>query len=139
MLRIIVIFLFSIVSLGTHSGEKMLNSLADLRWENRIIIVFTNDNGQREVDALKKEVANIDDRDIIWFLVNTDDTITNYHGTISPTFRELIVKKYQSNPNQTILIGKDGGVKERLTAIDLKYLFSKIDAMPMRIQEMRDK
>jgi hypothetical protein len=40
---------------------------------------------------------------------------------------------------EVILIGKDGGVKLRAkTPISIQELFSLIDAMPMRRQELRD-
>jgi hypothetical protein len=36
-----------------------------------------------------------------------------------------------------LLIGKDGGVKSREPSLDLDAIFGRIDAMPMRIREMR--
>lgn len=39
---------------------------------------------------------------------------------------------------EVILIGKDGGIKSRFDRVDLKAIFSDIDAMPMRQNEMRN-
>ena len=36
------------------------------------------------------------------------------------------------------LIGKDGGLKERISGLDLDRLFGDIDRMPMRVREMRE-
>lgn len=35
------------------------------------------------------------------------------------------------------LIGKDGGIKSREASLNLNGIFSRIDAMPMRMREMR--
>ncbi|WP_242674565.1 DUF4174 domain-containing protein [Marinobacter halodurans] len=35
------------------------------------------------------------------------------------------------------MIGKDGGIKSRESSLDLDAVFRRIDAMPMRIREMR--
>ncbi|WP_349559152.1 DUF4174 domain-containing protein [Marinobacter sp. NFXS9] len=38
---------------------------------------------------------------------------------------------------RVLLIGKDGGIKSRESSLDLDAVFRRIDAMPMRIREMR--
>ena len=43
------------------------------------------------------------------------------------------------NEFSLILIGYDQGEKVRQSKVDLQFLFSKIDQMPMRLQEMRQK
>ena len=53
--------------------------------------------------------------------------------------RGKLRKTFQIDGFEIILIGKDGGVKLRSkTPISVEDLFSVIDAMPMRRQEMRD-
>jgi hypothetical protein len=58
---------------------------------------------------------------------------------ISDLGRGQLRESLQIDEFEIILIGKDGGVKLRSkTPISLEELFSLIDAMPMRRQEMRD-
>ena len=46
-------------------------------------------------------------------------------------------QQYAVKPGEVILIGKDGGLKLRLDNLDIPILFSVIDAMPMRQNEMQ--
>lgn len=39
--------------------------------------------------------------------------------------------------DRVLLIGKDGGIKSREPSLNLEGIFRRIDAMPMRRQEMR--
>ena len=53
--------------------------------------------------------------------------------------RELIVVD-ASGDSGKLLVGKDGGIKERRTEkFEIEELFAIIDAMPMRIREMHER
>lgn len=55
---------------------------------------------------------------------------------------DAVVKEYSANPKEfvVLLIGKDGSEKYRNNKpIDIKTLFSLIDSMPMRKDEMKRK
>ncbi|WP_202405758.1 MULTISPECIES: DUF4174 domain-containing protein [Halomonadaceae] len=43
----------------------------------------------------------------------------------------------QPDDVSVVLIGKDGGVKQRSRGLDVAGIFSLIDTMPMRQREMR--
>ncbi|MGJ3243832.1 MAG: DUF4174 domain-containing protein [Opitutales bacterium] len=46
--------------------------------------------------------------------------------------------RIQPDRNAVLLVGKDGGVKERTGLdVDLKQIFTRIDGMPIRQAEMR--
>ncbi|WP_246180249.1 DUF4174 domain-containing protein [Marinobacter changyiensis] len=38
---------------------------------------------------------------------------------------------------RVLLIGKDGGIKSREASLNLNGIFRRVDAMPMRMREMR--
>ncbi|TEW46735.1 DUF4174 domain-containing protein [Psychromonas sp. RZ5] len=70
--------------------------------------------------------------DIMFFIgpIDTDS------GSLSKSFMENIQQEYRLKKNTVTLIGKDGGIKSQKKSVDLQILFSTIDAMPMRQQEM---
>lgn len=79
------------------------------------------------------------DRDIVWFVLYRQTIKTNYEGQTSSELVDRIQEKYLLRNHEVILIGKDGGVKERITKLDLERLFNDIDRMPMRQNEMQRK
>ncbi|MFD1383286.1 DUF4174 domain-containing protein [Rhodanobacter aciditrophus] len=118
------------------NGE--LTSLKDLIWENRIIVANSEQNRDELTDLFSQENNGIIDRDVIWFVFSDDELQTNYPGTVSPSLLNRVKSQYQLSDNEVILIGKDGGLKERISGLDLDRLFGDIDRMPMRVREMRN-
>ena len=78
------------------------------------------------------------DRDILWFILDDNGIATNYTGMVSPEFSSRIREDYFADGSKVVLVGKDGGVKYRHKALELPDIFVRIDAMPMRQQEMQD-
>ncbi|MBL4612047.1 MAG: DUF4174 domain-containing protein [Pseudomonas sp.] len=133
-----ITFLLLLFSLCVQSSERpMLTELSSLQWQNRIIVV--NDIAEVETvkTLLEDNAAGVADRDLIWLVFTDAETLTNYPGPLAPELKANTRKTYRLEPGQVILIGKDGGVKNRLDQLDLDVLFSDIDAMPMRRNEMR--
>ena len=99
----------------------------------RALFIFYNQQGEalkrEQLAELEKDRAGIRERDIIIHTVPANAAIAE-------------IKKYRINDSDTfiiILIGKDGGEKLRSdTVLSTAKLFSTIDAMPMRKEEMRD-
>lgn len=118
------------------NGE--LTSLKDLIWENRIIVANSENNRDELTDLFSQENNGIIDRDVIWFVFSDDGLQTNYPSTVSPSLPNRVRSQYQLSDNEVILIGKDGGLKERISGLDLDRLFGDIDRMPMRVREMRE-
>ena len=118
------------------NGE--LTSLKDLIWENRIIVANSEQNRDELTDLFSQENNGIIDRDVIWFVFSDDALQTNYPGSVSPSLLNQVKSQYQLSDNEVILIGKDGGLKERISGLDLDRLFGDIDRMPMRVREMRN-
>ena len=115
----------------------VLEDLDQLVWQHRLIVVWAEDDAQDHQHLLTADDEAIVDRDIIWFILDGDDIISNYEGALSETLGESIKQHYRLQAGQTILIGKDGGVKDRSDELRPSALFDQIDLMPMRQQEMQ--
>ena len=116
----------------------MLNDITSLKWQHRIIIVSEPQAGANAAALLEQNVAEIDERDVIWFVISGQTIKTNYAGDLSAGLRDTLLTQYALDDGETILIGMDGGTKVRLNKLDLNALLSAIDAMPMRQSEMRE-
>ena len=124
---------------NNQNVEQKMIRLEDLQWQNRVILVFTNENldNYSLYEKFQVQQVEIEMRDILYFLFGKD-VLTNYVGMLDQqTVREL-KRKYQPLENEimVVLIGKDGSEKYRKTYLDFEEIFSIIDAMPMRQQEM---
>ena len=117
-------------------GVPMLSDLDSLEWKNRVIIVNETKNQDESLQLLKGQVAGIDDRDIIWFIIKDDLALTNYSGRLSREFVSNMRERLGPVQGKVILIGKDGGIKSQSDYLNLEAIFSEIDAMPMRQLEM---
>ena len=105
------------------------SELAPFRWKNRILVILSNSQskeleGQQSIAASND--AGFKERDLI-VLTETDP-----QGGLHRKF------KVTAQDFRVLLIGKDGHVAlERSTPITAEALFSVIDAMPMRREEMK--
>lgn len=136
-----IIYLLFVCSL--LSAQATLITLDELQWNKRIIITLTNDpNLNHKVhEHLNKNKARINERDIMYFLIDPSSVLTNSTFYLSLHDQaELIQKFFHAKDDiKILLIGKDGGVKMEKKEFDLEYIFGLIDTMPMRQQEMRRK
>jgi hypothetical protein len=130
----ILLFCFSLYAYSSEPAE--LSDLRLLQWDNRIILVNNLHNQQAVLVLFEKNKNDIKERDIIWFVFNGDVAHTNYQGALSDDFIAKTRGSYQIGSGKIMLIGKDGGVKFLLDRMDLEAIFSEIDAMPMRQNEM---
>jgi hypothetical protein len=129
---------FIFFSLCAQAGDSaLLNELASLVWKYRIIVVDEPQNEASTLALLNQHNAEINDRDIVWFILKEDIVLTSYPGTLAETFLSRTRETYGIGEDKVILIGKDGDIKSRLDRLDLKAIFRKIDAMPMRQYEMQ--
>ena len=124
-------------SLAAHSSEPAkLSDLRLLQWKNRIILVNNLQNQHAVLTLFENNKSEMKERDIIWFVLTWDVAHTNYQGALSDDFIAKTRASYQLESGKIMLIGKDGGVKFLLDRMDLEAIFSEIDAMPMRQNEM---
>jgi hypothetical protein len=114
-----------------------LNNLKQLQWQKRIILVFS-DRVEHYQQLFNDAEAAVKDRDIAWFIIDDKQLTSNYTGEISESFLPQLHDQFTSSNEEIILIGKDGGVKQRGEALPINQLFDEIDSMPMRIREMQE-
>lgn len=126
----------SLITLTTHGAD--MNRLDDYQWKNRLILVQAASENGGEIETLRSARAEIDDRDIVWF-VNTGSDVVSNQKAVSGSLESDIkaVLDESRSYGRVLLIGKDGGIKSRESSLDLDAIFRRIDGMPMRIREMR--
>ena len=107
--------------------------MQDASKNKRVVALYTHDTNNpaylQQLRLLAADEPGLNERDLI-----VQKFI--YNETTAHRFRAKII-----NSDFTfILIGKDGGEKYRsTTVVPLKQLYALIDAMPMRVEEMRGK
>ena len=115
-----------------------MNRLSDYQWKKRLILVQASDENAGEIEMLRSAWAGIDDRDVVWF-VNTGSEVVSNQQSLSNGLESDIKTLLEGgrSDERVLLIGKDGGIKSREARLDLNAIFCRIDAMPMRMREMR--
>ena len=114
-------------------------------WANRPLLVFTPDAehqlllAQRE--SLKGHTDGLRDRDIVVIEVVGDHVLANGHPTEALDADKLRQRfNLRQSEAAVLLVGKDGGLKVKKSEfLSAEALFQTIDAMPMRLQEIRDR
>ena len=124
---------------ATVSAPTGADTVADLRWNKRVVILFAKAGDARVAEqrrGLSGNKADLAERDLLAFAV--------VDGQIEPIFgdppagetAETLRQRYDiaaATPFTALLIGKDGGVKWRGDRpIGPSELYGVIDAMPMR-------
>ena len=131
------------VSANAKASEEASAGLEALRWKHRVILVFAREpDASNALANLQEFAAEIEDRDIAWFVLSGNALHTNYDAKSEDRLREQLMERYFTPvPSETavLLIGKDGGVKSISSDLDLEGTFGRIDRMPMRREEMRRK
>jgi hypothetical protein len=123
------------------ANNGRLENLEQLNWAHRIILVHApSELADNAVINLEEREAGIEERDIVWFVLDDHTLRTNYRGPMGENLPEQLSGTYFS-PAQAdtavVLIGKDGLIKSRSPDLDLEGTFELIDRMPMRRQEIR--
>ena len=131
------------LNINAQAPEEKPAGLEDLRWRYRVILIFAHEpqlsNALSNLDDLK---AEIEERDIAWFVLDDNTLHTNYDGKLKHQLREELMASYFTPvPAETAvrLIGKDGTLKSRSIDLDLDATFGLIDQMPMGREEKRRK
>ena len=105
-------------------------------WKNRILVTFSPSKNNTErnyfLNSINRNLCEFNSRNIIHidFIFNENDQkIENFESS----FENISLS---SSEFRLILIGKDGGIKLNSRKISLEEIFSLIDTMPMRQEEM---
>ena len=130
-------------SFNAKALEEKPLGLDDLRWKHRVILVFAREPYTSNALAnLEQLAAEVEERDIAWFVLDDNALHTNYSGKLEVDLRSQLLDRYFTPvPTETavLLIGKDGTLKSRSSNLDFEAEFGLIDQMPMRREEMRRK
>ena len=123
-------------------------SLNEYQWENRLIVAFA-DEQSGEAEFLRQWASDkhceLSDRDVLLFVIdaklkNSEQIIyqTNSNKSLDVESINALSSKRLSTQSslEILLIGKDGGLKSRVSTTDaLNGLLKEIDSMPMRQRE----
>lgn len=135
-MQYILLLLVMLTTTSCEAQAENLNNISELMWKNRVILLLSSDDDKRNQQLFAKYEEAVIDRDLVWFIVQDTQVISNYQGGISKQFVERTKDTFPLNKYRVLLIGKDGGIKSRAQQLDITELISTIDSMPMRQQEM---
>lgn len=135
---LLIFLLFPLLVFSNNSDEiKSISSIGDLKWKNRILLVYEKEREDNFLGTLKEAQEVLNNRDIVWFLLKEGKITSNSRLSWDDGFFQHIEKMYFSNKkDKVLLIGKDGKTKSIGKELDLDYLNSLIDTMPMRRLEI---
>ncbi|MBN2647682.1 MAG: DUF4174 domain-containing protein [Thiotrichales bacterium] len=119
------------------SQSKGVENLTPFLWQNRILLIRAGADAKTWQSLLQEHQAQIEERHIYWFIVDQSPVSSNFTGVLGSDFAAHLQQHYAFAEDRVLLIGKDGGIKERSEVLDFNFIYAKIDAMPMRQQEMR--
>ena len=114
------------------------------KWENRLLIVLTEDTEDilymKQLEELSNCREGMENRKLIVYQSTPDKFQTGLETKEKWQNSSEIYKKYNGNKPgfQVLLIGLDGGIKmDQSEILTCEKLFGTIDTMPMRKAEMR--
>jgi hypothetical protein len=127
--------------LETQADKSVVASLAQFRWNSRVIVIFPdkgNARTARQENQLMAERPGLQARDVVVLKV-AGDTVRPLFGAVEDLDAKALARDLAAPPPgefMTFLIGKDGTVKLTIgEPISAAELFTIIDAMSMRSAE----
>ena len=138
-------FLFLILIIGCNQylpnytrmeKSEKINHINDFKWINRVLVLRSESFLKEQIKINEKKIF---ERDVI-IIVTIDESAYIKNTVLSDNFYKSLKKKLKSidSIHQAILIGLDGKIKKIYNKdTDLNMIFSDIDKMPMRINEMK--
>jgi hypothetical protein len=128
---ILILLLISFPVMVIHS-----NPLKKYIWKNRVIVTFSpnknNTDRSHFLNSINKNLCEYNSRNVIHI-----DLLFNENNKEIEKFKSFF-EKLSLSPSEfrLILFGKDGGIKLNSRKTSLEEIFSLIDTMPMRQEEM---
>lgn len=143
MQKWLLLITLMIMTTNTMANKNVGDALGKYAWDKRQIIVFTPDNKNKEyklfINRLIEFKEEIKERNLqTWHVIADSKILLNSvvrTDVNNKDFRD--VYKVKKNEFRILLLGYDQGEKLRLENTNLNRIFSVIDQMPMRIQEMQ--
>jgi len=128
---ILILLLISFPVMVIHS-----NPLKKYIWKNRVIVTFSpnknNTDRSHFLNSINKNLCEYNSRNVIHI-----DLLFNENNKEIEKFKSFF-EKLSLSPSEfrLILFGKDGRIKLNSRKTSLEEIFSLIDTMPMRQEEM---
>lgn len=136
--------LFSLLVLMATTTNAQ--DLSKHQWEDRVLLVFTNntlqDDFKRQIFELRNYKSGLEERKLSVYQVTPKNFRRGLSEKSEWTENTEFYKKYKSKdaPYEVVLIGLDGGKKLTATKfLPPEKLFVVIDGMPMRKAEIKNK
>jgi hypothetical protein len=141
-----VILLIVLTVFDSRDAMSTVMDIDQFKWKNRLLFLFAPERNDPLFRDLKAEISfrknEVDDRDLVVFEIFESGPSTMNTTQMDPQTAASLRKHFDLT-QQTfalILLGKDGGIKlKRNDRVKLEEIFSLIDSMPMRKDEMRQK
>lgn len=139
--------IFAVLSMdGGRNAAGQGPDISQYRWKNRLLLIFAPDRSHPMFDALHRSLsaqeAEVSDRDLVVFEILESEPSSINGAVVASDTAHALRDKYTVSRGEfrVILVGKDGGLKlKRNEPTNLKKIFSLIDSMPMRQEEMRQR
>ncbi len=128
---------FILLLLLNPNNSKINDNLKDLKWKNRVLVVVTNDKEEIN-DLLSVHIIELTEREFVIIQFDGENSYID-DKLMSKRFSHSLKKKLKDIPEEVylILIGKDGQIKNLYAKnTNLNEIFSDVDKMPMRMNEM---
>jgi hypothetical protein len=138
-MKTLLLLIAILISGTTMSADMTLQDISQLAWKNRIILVLSGVNDVRYESLFEEYDDEVNDRDVVWFILKDDQVSTNYAHKLSNDFIRRTKNQFPIEKEKMLLIGKDGDIKVRGENLDLHSLFEEIDSMSMRKAEINFK
>ncbi len=135
-----LLILFSFLLFINAPLQKVID-LKNFQWNNRLVCIETKDkiSAENQLNSFKLLKADCENRKIRFFVKIGEKYYQDVDLKPSSPILNFPSSKKSSNTS-IFLIGLDGGIKYHWNhKIEPKNIFEKIDAMPMRIGETKNK
>tara|TARA_R100000935_G_C2826657_1_gene162689 strand:+ start:1229 stop:1657 length:429 start_codon:yes stop_codon:yes gene_type:complete len=139
-MKIIVPFILLLLFVNTIQSQD----LSKHHWENRLILLLTEDLENKEFTSQIKELENgvkgLEERDVLVYRVYEHKMKLGLAKGSDWTAATNLYKKFDTNgtPFEIYLIGLDGKIKlQEYNCVSIDKIFDLIDSMPMRKNEIR--
>ena len=116
--------------------SEKINNINDFKWINRVLVLKSQ---SFLIEQIKINEKRILERDVIIIVIKDKIAYIN-NNVLSDIFYKSLGKKMKhiDNIHEGVLIGLDGKIKKVYKKdTDFNMIFSDIDKMPMRINEMK--
>lgn len=138
------LLLFTFAVLLSFSAKSQDNYLHPYKWKNRVVLLFAQEPQDTDFAAqlqlLNQDQEALEERDIVILSVFPYQVNQNKITKGEKKMAKMLRKQFNGSKGFSIvLIGKDGTIKLKHEHVTQPLeIFSLIDGMPMRQQEMQE-